>query len=64
MKTLKLLPCPFYGSEIEMGWRSNSYFKLMCPNKCIQMPRLPNVGFTSRDAAIQAWNTRLYEVKP
>jgi len=54
----ELLPCPFCGTSAEVGSRNDNYFKIICHNRCIQMPRLPNVGFKSKGEAIKTWNTR------
>jgi len=53
----ELKACPFCGSEAFI-WRIATGYKVSCKKDCVTMPPRHDMGFTSKEEAIKAWNTR------
>ncbi len=52
-----LKPCPFCGQESFMFTTHNGH-KVACTRDCVTMPSMPDISFTSEEAAIKHWNKR------
>jgi Lar family restriction alleviation protein len=59
----ELKPCPFCGSEARL-WRDYyfspicKFYKVGCKKGCVWMPPAQSKSFTTKDAAVKAWNRR------
>lgn len=53
----ELLCCPFCGANAFI-WQTHMGLKVSCSKDCITMPPRSDMGFTSKEQAIEYWNKR------
>ena len=57
LKLSELLSCPFCGADAFI-WQGHVGLKVSCLKDCVTMPPRYDMGFTSKDQAIEHWNRR------
>lgn len=62
-KIEELLPCPFCGSKANLGDSREGFWVNCLKGGCIVLPSDDDIFFTSKETAIEHWNTR-HQEKP